>query len=226
MKPFPRPRPSLLPVLAGALLALCLLPPAATAAETSLVAGSDYVEIPGGQPFTPRDGRIEVVEIFGYTCPHCAHFEPQLEAWEAGLGDDVKLVPVPAPFGGPWVPYARAYFAAQALGLADRTHAAMFDALHVEHSLPVSRPQPREIAAFYARHGADPDKFVETMDSFAVTAQLTRAREFIMRAFSDGTTPGTPTLVVAGKYRVTGDSRQDVLDTAAALVERERAARE
>jgi thiol:disulfide interchange protein DsbA len=211
--------------LLSVLAVLLSLPLAAGATGPSLVAGVDYVEIPDGQPFSPRDGRIEVAEIFGYICPHCAHFEPKLAAWKAGLGDDVKVVPVPAPFGGPWVPYAKAYLAAKELGLADRTHAAMFDALHVEQSLPISRPQPQEIAGFYARHGADPQRFVETMNSAAVDAQIGHARDFIERSFGDDPM-GTPALVVAGKYRVTGNSVQDVLDTARALVERERAARQ
>lgn len=214
-----------LPALA--VLLVLSLPLAAIAAEPapSLVAGVDYVEIPGGQPFSPRDGRIEVAEIFGYTCPHCARFEPKLAAWKAGLGDDVKVVPVPAPFGGHWVPYAKAYFAADALGLVGKTHAAMFDALHVERSLPMSRPQPREIAGFYARYGADPQQFIETMDSFAVNAQMRHARSFIEHSFGDDPM-GTPTIVVAGKYRVTGSNVQDVLDTARALVQRERATRQ
>lgn len=217
-------RPTFAAMLAIALA--CLLPSIAVAKSdpVPLLAGSDYVEIPGGQPFSPRDGRIEVVEIFGYVCPACARFEPKLAAWRAELGDDVKFVPVPAPFGGHWVPYAKAYFAAKQLGLADKTHAAMFDALHVERSLPLSRPQPDEIAAFYARYGADPQQFVDTMASAAVDAQIRHARSFIERSFGDDRM-GTPTLVVAGKYRVTGDSVRDVLDTARALVERERAAR-
>lgn len=209
----------------GTLLMLCLpLAAAAAPEEMAPVAGVDYVEIPDGQPYSPRDGRIEVAEIFSYTCPHCAHFEPELAAWAADIGDDVKVVPVPAPFGGPTLPYARAYFAAEQLGLAGRTHPAMFDALHVEQSLPISRPQPAEIAAFYARHGADPQQFVETMAGAGVDAKLRHARSFIEHSFGDDRM-GTPAIVIAGRYRITGDSVQDVLDTARALVERERAAR-
>lgn len=49
------------------------------------VAGVDYIEIPNGQPYAPLDGKVEVAEAFGYTCPHCAHFEPMLVTWKAQL---------------------------------------------------------------------------------------------------------------------------------------------
>ena len=72
MKPF---------VSALLLLALAWLPGAALAQSTPQ-AGRDYVEIPGGQAWAARPGRIEVAELFGYTCPHCAHFEPLLAQWK------------------------------------------------------------------------------------------------------------------------------------------------
>lgn len=217
-------RPAIAAVLVAALA--CLLPLTALAAADDLrplVAGVDYVEIPGGQPFAAQDGQIEVAEIFGYTCPACAHFEPLVAQWKAELADDVAFVPVPAPFGGHWVPYAKAYFAARSLGLADTTHAAMFRALHVEQSLPISRPTDQELAAFYARHGADPEQFIQALNSAEVRDQLAHARAFIIRSFGDARA-GTPTLVVAGKYRVKGNSFADMLRIATQLVERERAA--
>ena len=95
------------------ILLLCaLLPLAACAASNATpVEGQDYelIEQPG--PFAPLAGKIEVVEVFGYTCPHCAHFEPQLEAWAAKLPADVRFTPVPGAFGGYWDAYARAFYA-------------------------------------------------------------------------------------------------------------------
>ena len=63
-----------------ALLLLLLSPLFAHAATP--VAGVDYVEIPNGKPFAPLNGKVEVVEVFGYTCIHCAHFQPQVAAWK------------------------------------------------------------------------------------------------------------------------------------------------
>ena len=119
----------LLPVL---ITLLALLPVATLAAPPApaLVEGMDYEVIPDGKPFAPAKGRIEVAEVFGYTCIHCAHLEPILATWKKTLPRDVKLTPVPAAFGGYWIPYARAFFAAQQLGVQERTHQAVFDALH------------------------------------------------------------------------------------------------
>ena len=201
-----------------ALLSIAALSPA-YAAPAAPVAGVDFVEIPGGLPFDTAPGRIEVVEVFGYTCSHCAAFEPAVAAWKRRLPDDVSFVPVPAPFSGYWLPYARAYYAAQAHGLVERTHADMFRALHEEQRLPIMRATPAEIAAFYAGYGADPAAFAATMTSAATDAQLERARTFIRRSGVDG----TPSLVVAGRYRVIGRSFEQVLDTVDALIARERA---
>lgn len=185
------------------------------------VAGTDYVEIPGGQPFEPLNGKIEIVEAFGYTCPHCANFQPLVNAWKEQLPSDVRFTYVAAPFGGYWIPYAKAYYTAEALGLLDRTHDAVFQAIHLERTLPVQPlPSDEQIAAFYARYGADPKQFAETMSSFAINAKLNRARQFLQRAGVEG----TPTLVINGKYRVTGRTLEDTMRIAAQLVARERAA--
>lgn len=209
------------------LLLIVLLPFAAGAAKpvaplrgAAPVAGVDYAVIDAGEPYAAVKGKIEVVEVFGYTCPHCAHFEPSVRSWKAKLPADVRFTAIAAPMGGQWIPYARAYFAAQSMGLAERTHEAMFNALHVEGSLPISKPTPEEIAGFYASRGADAKRFVAAMASPAVDAQLTQAREFMVRSG----VAGTPTIVVNGKYRVIGTSFEDILRITDHLVARERAA--
>src|SRR5688500_6235588 len=101
------------------LLLLALLPAvagAAPAAAPAPVEGKDYVVIPDGKPFAPLNGKVEVVEVFGYTCIHCAHLEPIISAWKRKQPSYVRLTPVPAAFGGYWIPYARAYYAAEVLG--------------------------------------------------------------------------------------------------------------
>ena len=219
---------TLRPALTRCLLLLAvLLPLAAFAAGPAPsprgpapVAEVDYTVIDGGQPFAPAKGKIEVVEVFGYTCPHCAHFEPTIGAWKARLPADVTFTALAAPMGGQWIPYARAFFAAQSLGLAGRTHAAMFHALHVAGTLPLSRPTAEEIAGFYASRGADPRRFIAAMASPAVDAQLTRTREFMIRSG----VAGTPAIVVNGRYRVIGTSFEDMLRITDHLVARERAA--
>ena len=200
------------------LLALLLPFSAIAATPTAPVEGTDYEVIENGAPYEPVAGRIEVVEVFGYTCPHCAHFEPAVQAWKAKLPKDVKFTPVAAPFGGYWTPYARAVFAAKALEIADRSHEAVFRALHEDGSLP-RNPTDGELAGFYAQFGVQPERFVATLNSPGVDAALERALAFLQRSGVEG----TPTIVVAGKYRVTA-SQADALRIADQLVARERTA--
>jgi len=204
----------LLRLAAIALLAASTL---ATAAPARPVEGVDYQRIDGGLPYAPTPGKVEVAEVFGYPCPHCAHFEPALAAWARRLPPQAVLVRVPADFRDDWVPYARAYFAAQALGVAARSHQAMYDALHVDESLPLSGASPGEIATFYQRFGIAPARFVAAYDAPSVDAQMKRARDFVIRSGLEG----TPSLIVAGRYRVTADSRDKQLATARWLVDRE-----
>ena len=187
------------------------------------VAGTDYLVISNGQPYAPLDGKVEVAEIFGYTCPGCAQFEPEFSAWKRKQPADVRVTPVAAPFGGHWDPYARAYFAAETLGVLERTHADMFKAVHIARNLPVQGVTPEQFASFYAQHGVDAKAFTAMMQSFGVESKLNRAKQFAMRSQAQS----TPSVVVNGKYLVTVDPARGyghLLNTVEHLVAQERAA--
>jgi thiol:disulfide interchange protein DsbA len=162
------------------------------------VEGVDYATIPNGQPFDPANGQVEVVEVFGYVCPACNMFQPLMRAWEAKLPANVRFTYVPAQFGGTWDRYARAYYASEAMGLVPRTHDLLYNAIHLEQTLKGERGEDsvQDIAAFYARFGADPEQFASTMSSFAID----------------------------GKYRVLGRTREDQIRILDQLVAMEQAA--
>ncbi|WP_027081077.1 thiol:disulfide interchange protein DsbA/DsbL [Luteimonas mephitis] len=197
-------------------------PPIDPNAGAMLVEGRDYVEIPNGQPFEPRNGKVEVVEVFGYVCPACANFQPLVRSWKAKLPADVRFTYVPAIFGGTWDDYARAFYAAESMGLVDKTHDALYQAIHLDQTLKGERGRDsvQDIAAFYGKHGADPKQFASTMSSFAINAKVSRAKQFAMRSQIGG----TPSLVIDGKYLVKGSSYQNMLDNADQLIAKERAA--
>ncbi|WP_349655999.1 thiol:disulfide interchange protein DsbA/DsbL [Xanthomonas sp. 10-10] len=203
------------------LLLLILVPLSACAADKTAppVEGEDYTLIDGGQPYAPLAGKVEVVEVFGYTCPHCAHFEPTLEAWAAKQPSYVRFTPVPAAFGGFWDAFARAYFAADILGVAKRSHRAMFDAIHEKQSVPTQNVAPEELAAFYADYGVPQQRFVDTFKSAAVDAKLKAAREFAQRS----KLPGTPAIIVNGRYLIGARNYPDMLRVADYLIAREHA---
>jgi thiol:disulfide interchange protein DsbA len=186
------------------------------------VEGTDYETIPNGQPFEAVPGKVEVVEVFNHVCPACASFQPLVSAWKSSLPADVNFVYVPAMFGGPFDTYARVFYASQAMGLEDKTHDALYRAIHIDRTLKGERGQdtPQDIGRFYQAYGADPAQFAEAMGSFAVEGKLAKAKQFAQRSGIQG----TPTLVVAGKYRVTAPSRIDQVRVANQLISMERAA--
>ena len=194
---------------------------AAVAQSTDPVEGRDYTRI---DPPTKTSGDgIEVVEVFGYSCSHCAHFQPLVSEWKKKLPADVKFEYLPAAFGGVWEVYARVFYTAQTMGVLDKTHDALFEALHTEHR-PISKIE--DLADFYAEHGVDKAQFLSTLDSFPVNAKVAEARD---RAAA-WNIEGTPTMVVAGKYRVMAPPQErggfkGMLEIVDRLIARERAAK-
>lgn len=197
----------------------------AAAKAPPLVAGVDYADIPNGQPFETTDGRIEVVEVFGYVCPFCAAVQPTVSAMKSKFPADVRMVYLPAAFGGPWDNYAKAFYTAETMNLVDKTHDAMFRAIHIDKTLKGERGMdtPEQIAAFYANYGADPKQFTSSMQSFAVATRINRGKQYILNAFSNGDQPSTPAFIVNGKYRVKGKSVDDVFRVLNQLIVAERA---
>ena len=185
-----------------------------------LVEGRDFEVVKDPQPWKPLNGKIEIVEVFGYVCPACAAFDPLVSAWKAKLPSDVRFSYVPAPFGPEWNPYAKAFYVSEAMGLVDKTHSALIHEIHVTQTMPGEgdKPDEQKIADFYGKYGANPKEFLSTMNSFSVAGQVNRGRQFMMKVGANS----TPTLVVNGKYRVVGNSFEDMLRIASGLVARER----
>lgn len=204
----------LIPRVLLSLLVLLPLGMSAAAAADQLQEGRDYALIAQPGPFAPLAGKIEVVEIFGYTCPHCANFEPTLGPWAAKLPADVRFTLLPAAFGGAWDAWARAYYAADQLGVAKRSHAAVFKALHEDGSLPRQNVGATELANFYQAFGVKPAAYEAALKSQAVSDKVAAARAFAVRIGAQG----TPLLVINGRYMVRGQSFQDQLRIADALI--------
>ena len=181
--------------------------------------GVDYEVLPTPQP-TYGQGKIEVAEVFSYRCIHCAQFQPYVNNWKKNLPADVRWEYVPGVFGGTWDDFARAYFAAEILGVQAKTHDAVFKGVFVDKMVTTGTPD--EIADMYGKFGVDRAKFLATSQSFGVTAKLNRAKQFALRTGVNA----TPTIIVNGKYRVnvTNDRGFDgMLSTVSYLVARERA---
>ena len=112
-------------------------------------------------------GKVEVMEVFSYGCIACNNFQPTIEKLKAGLPSNAQMVFLPAAFipSENWVMLQRAFVTAQALGIADRTHQRIFDAVWKSGELAISKsPQPtlEDAARCYARmSGVTADEFLE-----------------------------------------------------------------
>ena len=209
------------PAAAGA--AQAAAPSTADGPVPGLKLGVDYELVKNGQPFEPLNGKIEVVEAFGYVCGHCATFHPSISSWGQRLPADVRFTYLPAALGGPWDDYARAFYASQVMGILDKAHAKVYDAIHLEGKLNGLRggDSEEDIAAYYAQFGVDPKAFIGNMKSFAVTGKFNKAKQYFA-AQSIGVVPVTPTIFVNGKYRVAANGELDRLQVADVLIAFER----
>lgn len=204
-------------LLLGALLAAAsLLSVPAQAADYQ--AGRHYVELNSPVPVS-QPGKIEVVELFWYGCPHCYQFEPVLNAWASQLPEDVNFVRVPALFGGIWNTHGQLFITLEAMKVEPRVHDAIFAALHREGRKLATT---REMAEFLAGQGVDADAFLKTYNSFAVKGQMEKAKKLAM-AYQ---VTGVPVLVVNGKYRLdlgSAGGPEQAVALADHLIARERA---
>ena len=166
---------------------------------------------------TETGDRIEVVDVFWYGCPHCYTFLPMMEAYHITKPEYVEIRRLPAIFRESWAAHARAFYTAKLLGVTGTTHRALFEEIH-EHRKPTDTKEA--LAAFFERHGVDRTGFEQTYDSFAVESLI---RKSLLMQQRYGVT-GTPSVIVNGKYRVTGrlaGSYNDVIAVVMALVDRE-----
>ena len=197
------------------LLFALLLPAAAFAATPAAFVptqGVDYVVIDAAQPYRPLQGKIEVVEVFAYWCPHCAAFQPVVDAWKRRLPKDVRFtyVPLTTESGDA---LSRGYFATEALGAVERTHAALFRAMHDEGTMPMN-PSDVELQGWLVGQGLPAAKLKAAWASPAMAAELHHASAFEHAVDIEG----TPTLVVNGRYRITSGDHESMLRTADALI--------
>lgn len=175
-----------------ALLALTLPVMVHAADAPKWVEGENYHVIEPALP-TSNPDKVEVVEVFSYACPHCAHFQPTADKLKASLPKGVVWEYKPAVFHQSWQPFARAFLAAKSMGILDKTHEALFKAIHEDRKQFRSL---QDLGQFYADFGVDPGAFVSTAESFIVTNQMREDMAWERKAGIRG----TPSIIVNGKY--------------------------
>lgn len=210
------------------LAVLCLVPTicaSSASAETeeklkefAAVARVNYEMVVPAQP-TQSGNKIEVLEIFWYGCPHCYDFEPTLDEWLESKPDDVVFRRMPGIFRKNWVPHAKAFYAAEKLGIFDKVHMPLFDAIHKKGKTLTNDETVLKFVS--SLDGVDAKAFKKAYNSFSVESKVKQAtrmsRNYGIR--------GVPSLVINGKYYSSGSiagSYDDLLKVVDILIEKER----
>ena len=182
---------------------LGLLPLAATshAQGAAPKAGTDYIVLGKPAPVDAPAGKVEVVEFFSYNCPHCAAFEPRLEAWVKQLPPHVAFRRIPVPFvGNDTEAKQRLYYTLEAMGKVDEFQPKVFQAIHQQR---LNLTGDAGILAWVEKQpGLDAKKFAELFKSFSVVGKAKRA----VQLTSDYQVAGVPAIGVAGRWYVDGDT--------------------
>lgn len=181
-------------------------------------AGKGYTLLNPAQPASSK--KIEVLEFFFYECSHCFYLHGELAAWEKTMPADVELTFVPTIFRDSTEPLARTFYALESIGKIKQMDDAIYQAIHVKQA---NLYDLNTIGAFVGSNGVDRSKFSAAYNSFTVNSKVVRAKQMI-RSYGIN---GTPTLVVDGKYAITGLQPADtirVLNEVLAMVRKSRSA--
>jgi thiol:disulfide interchange protein DsbA len=148
---------------------------------------------------TDNPAKIEVMEIFWYGCPHCFHMEEPLNAWVKKLPKDVYFKRVPGLPNPSWAPMAKAFYAMETLGVSEKLHTKLFEAIHKQKNL---NPTDEKAAIDWVtqQSGLDRLKVEQAFKSFTINTDLNRAAQI----FRNSGATGVPSLVIDGKYITSG----------------------
>lgn len=178
--------------------------------------GKDYKLLNPAQPTVSK--KIEVLEFFFYGCSHCFKLHAPLSAWEKTMPKDVELTFVPTIFRDSMEPMARTMYALESIGQLDKLHDALYRAWNVDNKELFDEAA---IGDFVAKQGVDRAKFSAAYNSFSMQSKVTRARQMI-RNYG---VSGTPTIVVDGKYSISGLQPDDTIRVLKEVLEIARKAR-
>ncbi|MCB5208292.1 thiol:disulfide interchange protein DsbA/DsbL [Methylovorus mays] len=157
-------------------------------------AGTDYNLTVQSIP-SDSNGKLEVIELFWYGCPHCYQMEPAINAWVKKLPADVVFKRIPGVPRPDWAPMAKAYYAMESLGVLEKLHGPLFEAIHKQRAF-----RPDDEKAFVdwlvKQSGLDRKKVEEAYNSFSSNTKIMRA----IQVFRASGATGVPTLIVDGKY--------------------------
>lgn len=173
-------------------------------------AGQQYATLNPAQPSDTPD-KIEVLEFFAYSCPHCAAIQPLVEKWAKTLPANVVLRQVPVAFNASMADLQKLYYSLEALDRLDLND-AVFKAIHTDHQRIF---EAKAITDWVVAKGVDRAKFTAVFNSFGISSKIQRANE-LTKTYN---IEGTPSIAVGGQYVVSPSmtgSYQGTIDVAQA----------
>ena len=159
--------------------------------------GKDFLTLDRPVATESGTGKIELIEFFWYSCPHCNMFEPSFAQWVKNAPKDVVVRRVPVSFRDDFAPQQRLFFTIEAMNLMESLHPKVFAAIHVEKLMLNT---DASVLAWAEKQGVDKVKFNEVYKSFGVASKLKRA----VQLQNDFKVEGVPSLGVAGRYYIDG----------------------
>ena len=172
----------------------------ACASPTAPKEGADYQVLPTPQP-TDSGAKVEVIEFFAYWCPHCHTFDPMISAWVKKQGDNIVFKRVHVSRDESVAPQQRLFFTLQAMGLVDKLHAKVFQAMHVERN---RLNTDDAVFDFITKQGVDRQKFIDTYRSMGISGRIRHA-DAMMQAYN---VTFWPMIAIDGRY-ITSPSQAD-----------------
>jgi len=194
---------SLAAISAATVAGLPLVAQAQGPAAAKPVEGKDYLSLDKRVPTDVGTGKIEVIEFFWYSCPHCHSFEPQFAAWFKAAPKDLVVQRVPVRFRDDFEAQQRAYYVFESLNMVDAMHGKLFHAIHTERQ---QLNNAQALAAWANKNGLPEKKFMDTFNSFGVASKARRATQ-LQDAFK---VQGVPALGIAGRFYTDGGLAQSM----------------
>ncbi len=194
-------------------------PVLAESAADGFYEGSQYQRIDPPAPLTDHKGKVEVVEMFFYACPHCEQLDPKIQQW---LKDKpyVDFYRMPAIVGPTWADQARAFYIARQLDNPEQLHQALFKAIHKDGKQIYNE---YAVVEFFTSQGVDRKKVIDLYRSPEIAASVNEAR---VKTVKYGLR-GVPAMIVNGKYKTAPyfvRNQEVMLKVLDSLVDRERTA--
>jgi thiol:disulfide interchange protein DsbA len=198
--PAPAAKAAAAPAEESKLEKVATLPPAGQLPSGKWVAGVNYRPLVPAQPTDAPPGKVEVVEVFWYGCPHCYALDPYIESWRKTKPAYIEFRRVPVTWQPVHQSHARLFYTLEALGKEDAVHNAVFAEMHDKKNYMFMQGDEKETLAaqiaFAKAHGISEADFTNAWNSFTVQTSMQKADELVRRYHVDG----VPLLVINGKY--------------------------